>query len=77
LVDRELYLPHEWADAPQRRAEASSTPEKVRFATKGQLAKLMLRRAFEAEVPAKWVRVDSIYGADSKFRTWLEECGKY
>ena len=76
LVDRELYLPHEWADAPQRRAEAG-VPEKVRFATKGQLAKLMLRRAFEAEVPAKWVLADSIYGADSKFRTWLEGCGKY
>ena len=76
LVDRELYLPHEWADDSDRRAEAS-VPEKVRFATKGQLAKVMLRRAFEAEVPAKWVVADSIYGADSKFRTWLEGCGKY
>lgn len=76
LVDRQLYVPHEWAEDPERRAEAG-VPEEVRFATKGQLAKVMLRRAFEAEVPAKWVLADSIYGADSKFRTWLEGCGKY
>lgn len=75
LVDRELYLPREWADDPHRRAEAG-VPEKIRFATKGQLAKVMLRRAFDTEVPAKWVLADSIYGADSKFRSWLEECGK-
>lgn len=76
LVDRELYLPHEWADDTERRAEAG-VPEKVRFATKGQLAKVMLERAFEAEAPAQWVLADSIYGADSKFRGWLEERGKH
>jgi SRSO17 transposase len=77
LVDRELYLPREWADDPHRRAEAG-VPEEVRFATKGQLARVMLRRAFDdAEVlPAKWVVADSIYGADSKFRGWLEGRGK-
>jgi SRSO17 transposase len=75
LVDRELYLPHEWAGDPDRRAEAG-VPEKVRFATKGRLAKVMLERAFEAGVPARWVLADSIYGADSKFRNWLEERGK-
>jgi SRSO17 transposase len=37
----------------------------------------MLRGALEAEIPAKWVLADSIYGADSKLRTWLEGCGKY
>lgn len=76
LVDRELYLPHEWADDPGRRAEAG-VPEKVRFATKNRLAKLMLQRAFEAEVPARWVLADSIYGADSGFRGFLEERGRH
>lgn len=75
LVDRELYLPREWADDPERRVEAG-VPEEVRFATKGQLARVMLGRLFEANVPARWVLADSIYGADSKFRTWLEERGK-
>ncbi len=75
LVDRELYLPHEWADDPGRRAEAG-VPGEVRFATKGQLAKIMLERAFEAGVPARWVVADSIYGTSSKFRAWLEGSGK-
>lgn len=75
LVDRELYLPHEWADDPQRRVEAG-VPEKVRFATKNRLAKLMLDRAFENEVPARWVLADSIYGADSGFRGFLEKRDK-
>jgi SRSO17 transposase len=48
----------------------------VRFATKGRLARIMLERAFGAGVPARWVLADSIYGADSKFRGWLEERDK-
>lgn len=52
-------------------------PEEARFATKGRLARGMLGRAFEAEVPARWVLADSIYGADSKFRAWLEERRKH
>ncbi len=76
FVDRELYLPEDWADDPDRRAEAG-VPEEARFATKGRLARVMLGRAFEAEVPARWVLADSIYGADSKFRAWLEERRKH
>jgi SRSO17 transposase len=72
FVDRELYLPEDWADDPERRAEAG-VPEGVRFATKGRLARAMLQRAFDAGVPARWVLADSIYEADSKFRAWLEE----
>jgi SRSO17 transposase len=55
FVDRVLYLPREeWSDNPLRRAEAGVL-EEVRFATKGELAKEMLRRAFKARVPARWV----------------------
>jgi SRSO17 transposase len=32
----------------------------VRFVTKGELAKEMLRRAFEAEVPVGWVVADTV-----------------
>jgi hypothetical protein len=46
FVDRALYLPREeWADDPLRREEAG-VPDEVRFATKGELAKEMLGRAF-------------------------------
>jgi DDE superfamily endonuclease len=54
FIDRALYLPREWADDPVRRAEAG-VPEAVCFATKIELAKDMLARAFDAAVPARWV----------------------
>jgi SRSO17 transposase len=72
LLDRELYLPREWADDPERRREAG-VPEEVLFATKPQLAQRMLARALEAGVPAAWVTGDSIYGGDRRLRVWLEQ----
>jgi SRSO17 transposase len=76
FVDRVLYLPREeWSDNPLRRAEAG-VPEEVRFATKGELAKEMLRRAFKARVPARWVVADTVYGTARSLRGWLEEQGR-
>jgi SRSO17 transposase len=75
FVDRALYLPRqEWADDPVRCKEAG-VPQEVRFATKGELAKEMLRRAFEAKVPARWVVADTVYGTARGLRGWLEEHG--
>jgi SRSO17 transposase len=72
LLDRELYLPKEWAEDFERRKEAG-VPEEVEFSTKPQLAKKMLERALEAKVPCKWVAADEIYGGDRRLRMWLEE----
>jgi SRSO17 transposase len=75
FVDRTLYLPREeWADDPVRRAEAG-VPEGAHFATKGELAREMLGRAFEAGVPARWVVADTVYGTARGLRGWLEERG--
>ena len=71
LLDRELYLPREWADDEERRREAH-VPETIRFQTKPQLAKTMLKRAFAAGVPAQWVAGDTVYGSDRQLRAWLE-----
>jgi SRSO17 transposase len=75
LIDRDLYLPHEWAADPERRHEAG-VPEEVIFATKPQLARKMLERALAAGVPAAWVTGDSIYGGDRRLRVWLEQQGQ-
>src|SRR5437763_11281594 len=60
FLDRELYLPKEWAADPARRVEAG-VPVEVGCATKGDLAKAMLARAFAAHVPASWVTADEVY----------------
>ena len=71
LLDRELYLPQVWADDWERRREAG-VPESVGFHTKGQLARRMLERAVESEVPFAWFTGDEVYGNDRKLRLWLE-----
>jgi SRSO17 transposase len=71
LLDRELYLPKEWATDEARRKEAG-VPQEVEFATKPQLARKMLERALQAEVPCKWVTADEVYGGDRHLRIWLE-----
>ena len=53
LVDRELYLPKEWASDVDRRAEAH-VPAKVDFQTKPQLAQAMLEGAL-GRPGAGWV----------------------
>ena len=45
----------------------------MQFATKPELARLMLGRALDAGVPAAWVTADEAYGKDGKFRAWLEQ----
>jgi SRSO17 transposase len=73
LLDRELYLPKAWTGDPARCRQAG-IPEDRRFATKPQLARHMLARAFAAGVPATWVTGDSIYGDDRRLQMWLESC---
>jgi SRSO17 transposase len=77
FIDRALYLPEEeWALDEQRLREAGVPEEQMGFATKGELALRMLKRAFEAGVAASWVSADEVYGQSPKLRRWLEERGK-
>ena len=75
LYDRSLYLPHDWADHPERRAQAS-VPAAVRFATKPQIAKELVLRALDSGLPVAWVTGDEVYGGDYQLRLALEERGQ-
>lgn len=71
FLDRELYLPREWAEDAERRVEAG-VPDEISFQTKPQLARQMLERAVQAGVPAAWLTADEVYGGDRRLRLWLE-----
>ena len=72
LVDRELYLPEEWA-ADRERSSAAAVPEDRKFATKPELAQKMIARALRAGAACAWVAGDEVYGNNGKLRAWLEE----
>jgi SRSO17 transposase len=72
LVDRELYLPEEWAADVERRRVAA-VPEETEFATKPELARRMIERVLKAGAPCDWIAADEVYGNNSKLRHWLEE----
>ena len=61
FIDRALYLPSEWASDKDCRLQAG-VPETIGFATKVELARGLLQKAFDARVPACWVVADSFYG---------------
>jgi SRSO17 transposase len=71
LLDCALYLPQAWTN-DSARCERAGVPEKQPFATKPQLARQLLTRAFDARVPMAWVTGDSVYGNDRRLRVWLE-----
>jgi SRSO17 transposase len=71
LIDRELYLPKSWI-ADRDRCREAAVPDDAEFATKTDVARTMLARAFDAGVPAAWVTADEAYGKDGKFRAFLE-----
>src|SRR5215213_8117397 len=72
LIDRELYLPKEWAEDPARR-KAAGIPHEVGFATKPELARRMIARAIAVDVPFAWVLGDEVYGSDRRLRIDLEQ----
>jgi SRSO17 transposase len=72
LLDRDLYLPKTWTQNQERCTQAGIPPDRP-FATKPELARRMLERAFQAGLPAAWVTGDSVYGDDRRLRMWLEE----
>jgi len=76
FMDRRLFLPQEWADDSDRRAE-SGVPAGLIFRTKPQLALEMLADAVTERTPFRWVGGDSIYGNSPTFVQGVRELGKW
>ncbi|MFJ5535214.1 IS701 family transposase [Streptomyces sp. NPDC093261] len=71
LVDRELYLPKSWT-SDRERCQAAKIPDERGIATKGELARDIVRRCLAAGLPAASVTADEAYGQDWHFRRLLE-----
>jgi SRSO17 transposase len=71
LVDAELYLPVSWINDPSRCADAG-IPAGLEFATKPQLAQMMIERVVRERLPFGWVAADEAYGDNPGLRRWLE-----
>jgi len=67
FLDRRLYLPEEWCNDPERRVQAK-VPEDVVLQTKPEQAMAMLKYAWQAGVPMRWVAGDEVYGDSTKLR---------
>ncbi|MFI5689500.1 transposase [Streptomyces sp. NPDC051636] len=59
----------------RERCQAARIPDERTFATKGDLARDIIRRALASPLPIAWVTADSAYGQNSHFRRFLEDHG--
>lgn len=76
FMDRRLFLPEEWANDADRRAEAG-VPEDVLFRTKPALALEMVAQAVADGIPFRWVGGDSVYGDNPTFVQGVRALGKW
>lgn len=70
-LDRQLYLPEEWADDASRREECHVPPE-VEFREKWQIALDLLDRSLP-DLPHGWIAADDEFGRASQFRAKLRQ----
>ncbi|MFF3339683.1 IS701 family transposase [Streptomyces flavidovirens] len=73
-VDRELYIPRSWTTDADR-CQAAGIPEDRNFATKPELATMMIERFLDAGHHASWAAGDEVYGSNPKLRAALEKRG--
>jgi SRSO17 transposase len=69
-----LYVPHEWADDPDRRTQVG-VPDGIAFQTKPRIALDQLRAARAGGIKAELVLADAGYGNDTDFRDGIAELG--
>jgi SRSO17 transposase len=74
FIDRQLYLPKDWTDKPERCVTAH-VPDSIRFVTKPEIAAQMIERAIAAGVPFDWLAADTVYGV-GRIGMQLRRAGK-
>ena len=73
-LDRQLYLPEDWASDPVRRAKCH-VPDAVTFQESWRIAVELLRRCRKG-LPHAWVCGDDEMGRPAAFRGWLRRHGE-
>jgi len=73
LVDRRLYLPHEWCQPGRRKL--GHVPQEVRFQTRQEIALDLLKKVGPG-LPHSWVAGDEEFGRPTWFRKELSRLGK-
>ena len=76
FLDRRLYLPEDWCNDPERRAQAK-VPAEVIFQTKPEQAMAMLEDAWQQGVPMRWVAGDEVYGESTALRDGIAAHGRW
>ena len=69
-----LYLPEEWCEDPQRRAQ-TKIPDEIEFKTKLQLGQELIERAGSWNIKRAPVLGDEAYGKNTQLRQDLDEAG--
>jgi len=75
LLDSDLFLPQEWANDPQRRAEVG-VPEDVVFRTKPQIALAQVGRALRNGIRVSAWTFDETYGRGAAFLDGMDALGQ-
>ena len=75
LLDSDLFLPEDWVNDPQRRAEVG-VPEDVVYRTKPQIAAAQLRRALRNGIRVSAWTFDEEYGRGAEFLDTMDELGQ-
>jgi SRSO17 transposase len=70
-LDRQLYLPKEWAKDKARRKKCH-VPPKIQFQEKWQIALALLDRSLP-DLPHGWIAADDEFGRASQFRAKLRD----
>jgi SRSO17 transposase len=73
-LDRQLYLPEDWASDPVRRGKCH-VPEAVTFKESWRIAVDLLERC-RKDLPHAWVSGDDEMGRPAQFRGWLRRHGE-